>query len=1167
MEATIQEDIIDKIQDTSLRSDFAVWTRNALESARSEFGEAFSAVDRLVGYRIAAQTSIEGTMNTYEQRREHANAWVVAYIMSMEKPDLRQLDHMVAVLNGEAEDISVRAAEQELAAEIDRKLDSIENAVAAIDMYLQVDEQNLAGFEGTTGWEEMKAAMEQGDDAVAGWLRGLEKTIERNIRELRRVDLTEEQYTRVVDAAAGYLKLHIEDKRLSIIGLLTTIIDKNASRYPNAISVDTFEILLAGFVKNYFVTWEMINASKVLRNVVAGLMRASYEAGDTILLDNIVTRMLGLQEGDYTVAYDEREKLSQVIKKFGIHEAVFESVCRVKGIDIDSMSGREVENIPGIRVNDAIMDRLSELPGLPERLLNTENFSTMLTLLTSLRMVYDFKTFVETEDSILTNAFNGNIADRSNLSFRLSEDENGILWCTPSTGSFRRHVFFYTDNEGNILSHVSIKLPGEREDKSRVDLATGAKVDALEEEHRGITEGVVYEGNVKIEGAELYGRPFGDSVSFVVFDYEDGIRLRYGTVGSTIKVPGREDEQQKLKEEIALQVLRFALTMHNAGYVAYIVDHSADSLSDTDLHLENFKVVLDANEPSGFRVVQVSDLESLQLVNKDSRTFLQGEAYDLKNICAELVYYGYIPSATRAEELLAQAREEIQEETVEEGTTEDSQDEDMMTSLKDQDRLPGTTLRTDTVLENVRLLTGNSGIVQSELTHSYRLVQENNQNRVIEHRVRTADDAEVVFFTKEFHLDSNREISDSEMEAIDSECEIAEKAARLGVAPGFIRHDAYSAVMLRADGQNFASIDDISTDVVVETLFALGRLHAAGIVHRDLSSGRIDEHIFYAKDAPLGQRIQFVDFGIARQDSNASSSFESDMEDEVDTAMKVLDRWFDGYAPAEKEREMQRLYARARYGRELSETEWQALQEKQMEAAIGVIDDTPKDVAGWVITPISSDPDKASEKRTIKNWLKRLLRKLGNYKRPTFSRDYVYDPENMDDEALKDSFRESFSRVKREMEKEAFTDMDPKAVAFVPVGKEDLAWEVLIALYEYDEAAAHASFAVVVERDIMREGMIDVVNHTDFGIGLLNLKRSFDAQGATDTASIDPDMARRMNEYLQAISDVPVEIDFRDAAALQQLFEGKLTLPRLGRVDFNSWKERQEGLLAVMQSV
>jgi len=374
-------------------------------------------------------------------------------------------------------------------------------------------------------------------------------------------------------------------------------------------------------------------------DLVAGML-----VRDNGLMDAFVSKIFVIPDTNVRVMY------SRIVSSLPDQRKVFDSIVRAGKIDLD------FERRPDMSLPSSV----SEIFPFSAKLFNKDNMAQLLKLCSLVRMVYDYRVFAPDDRTCLQYAYldhRGNEAKM--LSFKLYTDplSGKTLWYSPVTESFRRHLFFCADREGNILKAsdggleaIELKMFGEKPGKQFVATTEWSRLkpDLLSDD---AMSSPLYGRNIW-GSFDLYGvRRDGTGVS--IFRYTDGLRVmvdgappnneRWQIVDfiALSKKFGQGADAGEIKryviKEIYKKVLKF-MYVHGyvglrpvSGSVSYKdkeipiseaaktddpdLRASLDKLiidkmnSNTDMHGGNFKLVPDADSPYGLRVVQVGDTD------------------------------------------------------------------------------------------------------------------------------------------------------------------------------------------------------------------------------------------------------------------------------------------------------------------------------------------------------------------------------------------------------------------------------------------------------------------------------------------------------------------------------------------------------------------------------
>ena len=239
----------------------------------------------------------------------------------------------------------------------------------------------------------------------------------------------------------------------------------------------------------------------------------------------------------------------------------------------------------------------SRAPALYNLLSNEENLRQLLLFLSILRLIYPYEINDKNADSPFEYARN------NKLYFRL--DPNSNVYVTPVTESFRRHVVFTMDENGNAGNAVELKIPGRIKAKWKVSEGNFTISELLWKcypKDRPCPEAKAFlRLSRNSRPLNMYGKPpFDNSVNTMVYSYnlneeggnekEDGKRLSNFLYSS--RLSGKE------LRDVAVQCNLLLAEFHALGFVA-----------EEDMNKGNFRVI---NKKDGkIRVIFAGDFETV----------------------------------------------------------------------------------------------------------------------------------------------------------------------------------------------------------------------------------------------------------------------------------------------------------------------------------------------------------------------------------------------------------------------------------------------------------------------------------------------------------------------------------------------------------------------------
>ncbi len=257
---------------------------------------------------------------------------------------------------------------------------------------------------------------------------------------------------------------------------------------------------------------------------------------------------------------------------------------------------------------------------------NTQKFIEMATLL---RKIFPYE--LSKEDP------------RSPLKYALEEGIyfpiGGGLFMTPVTESFRRHMVFKLDDEGQVLFAFEVMIPGEEDYRrdigaeKRWKVATDIIQNFPDEEYcivpieKAVLPSatyLLYGKSVSINASQslcIMGFEYGKQEDGKgVFD-EDGKRLEFVTramVNEIAKEAGWEPEALAL--EIARQVAELTAATHVLGYVGHINEgDERDGFTRCDHHTGNFRLIVRKGKDVPIKVKLVDDFRSFRKISFEEK--------------------------------------------------------------------------------------------------------------------------------------------------------------------------------------------------------------------------------------------------------------------------------------------------------------------------------------------------------------------------------------------------------------------------------------------------------------------------------------------------------------------------------------------------------------------
>ncbi|MCX5666185.1 MAG: methyltransferase [Candidatus Omnitrophica bacterium] len=208
---------------------------------------------------------------------------------------------------------------------------------------------------------------------------------------------------------------------------------------------------------------------------------------------------------------------------------------------------------------------------------NRNNIVQILRIITLVRYFSDYN-----DSKIVGNfPFEAGVIRQTGTADRLEFEIASGIFVSPATNSFRRHLVYEKDIQGNRINIIEIKIPGDNPTRFIV----GRDGFEISNELQGIygPSSIIVEPAfvAETEGdAALYGRNVRFSrdapLRIVAFKYADGIRIdnlntvddAVGTIiNSIIEKLGSRHTSKEIKMAIAKAVLRCVKAVHRAGYV------------------------------------------------------------------------------------------------------------------------------------------------------------------------------------------------------------------------------------------------------------------------------------------------------------------------------------------------------------------------------------------------------------------------------------------------------------------------------------------------------------------------------------------------------------------------------------------------------------------------
>ncbi|MBF0217620.1 MAG: hypothetical protein HQL30_11590 [Candidatus Omnitrophica bacterium] len=336
---------------------------------------------------------------------------------------------------------------------------------------------------------------------------------------------------------------------------------------------------------------------------------------------------------------DERRKSLEELREIGNNALVLETVKKEAGIEFDLSAEPDYRSFG---VDEKARSEVEKLPGLGKFLFHRDNLAKLANLMSRFRMVYDYK------DSVPNNAPYLKYAWDNGLAYCLTPGAEVELWCSPASGSFRRHIFFVTEN-GVIKDKLEIKMSGEKPGKENMaDVFGGWDIKAEDKDEHvfrplysfNSLEAMPYMWNANLQ---LYNTR-RESLGFYLYKYEDGIRIELEGDLFDLSVLGINKE--KIKKHLAKEVLKKALFFHlrnglvgtpvpeiaGIQYLSKAEQEERRELgwlkelirSNTDMHIENFKVITEDLDILLARTGELSEKEILSKIKVKQVGDLQG---------------------------------------------------------------------------------------------------------------------------------------------------------------------------------------------------------------------------------------------------------------------------------------------------------------------------------------------------------------------------------------------------------------------------------------------------------------------------------------------------------------------------------------------------------------
>lgn len=230
---------------------------------------------------------------------------------------------------------------------------------------------------------------------------------------------------------------------------------------------------------------------------------------------------------------------------------------------------------------------------------------------------------------------------------------------------------------------------------------------------------------------------------------------------------------------------------------------------------------------------------------------------------------------------------------------------------------------------------------------------------------------------------------------------------------------------------------------------------------------------------------------------------------------------------------------------------------RAVDAAKIAIGDLRGSVADWIITP--SNDEAVSAKKSVDTASARKFRK--DFGSDTMIRDYDYNSK-YSDAVFEANLQGVFGKVVEEMMKPENANKKPRALAYVPAEKFDLAVRVLndIKARGSDELKKYAERITIISQAAMPEnGVVDEIMHVVAGKGLLNAQR-FRAEEFGKDSKLEGAARNNLIAFLRSLDpNLPKD----DPNIIEKILDGLQSI-RITPVDYKEiqeWKAAQDEVL------
>jgi len=248
---------------------------------------------------------------------------------------------------------------------------------------------------------------------------------------------------------------------------------------------------------------------------------------------------------------------------------------------------------------------------------------------------------------------------------------------------------------------------------------------------------------------------------------------------------------------------------------------------------------------------------------------------------------------------------------------------------------------------------------------------------------------------------------------------------------------------------------------------------------------------------------------------------------------------------------------------------------RQMKAAKAAEDLLRQNFADFVITPMNHM--KEVEKARIDHGIKQHYKKVSNHRSSVVLNGYVYNS-GQSEKQFKDSLRAAIEKAINAMVSSSYRNKSPMAIAFVPADKYELAQAVLAVMLRTEQNADKKEMLrrvrIVGETNIPEDGLVNELHHADLGREFLNYDRLIDGKTKAervDQRELERRTAASIIEHIRTLTvDPQAEIlstDKNPTEVIEDFLKGEVFLPELGKMDFNTWRDVHEALLAIRTSL